>query len=355
MVDAVPYLSIVTTSRNDNHGGHLLERMQLFINSLEDQCRRYKLKIELIIVEWNPPEDNKRLYEVLEFPMDHEFLTIRIIVVPKEIHSRFEHSDQLPLFQMIGKNVGIRRALGRFIVASNVDIVFSDELFKWLSKKEINTDILYRIDRLDVARSEWFHYFFSHTTVNLREYCKKNVIRINKKYGTFPSKKQTGILRYYLYKSYALSKYLQRKYFLQKENKIPFFGFIHTNGCGDFTLMSKDLWYRFMAYPELEMFSWNIDSLLLIFAYHFGVKEIDLPLPLNIYHMEHDSGSGWTPGGGEDLLFKRLEEKKIPIITWEDCTNISRMLDRPDISRKSIFLNKENWGLADIELEEKIM
>ena len=357
MSEDTPYLSIVTISRNDDHGGHLLERMQFFIDSLDDQCKRYELKTELIIVEWNPPENNKQLHEVLQFPKNHEFLTIRIIIVPGKIHATFKHSDQLPLFQMIGKNVGIRRARGQFVLASNIDIIFSDELFEWLSKKNINPDILYRVDRLDVASplSEWFHYFFSHSTVDLREYCKRNVIRINKKYGTFPSKKQTGIKKYYYYKLHAFNNYFLRKYFLRNANKIPFFGFIHTNGCGDFTLMAKDLWYQFMGYPELEMFSWNIDSLLLIFAYHFGVKEIDLPLPLNIYHIEHGSGSGWTPGKGEELLIKRLEEKKIPVITWEDCINISQVLDQSGILGKSIHLNKENWGLADIELEEKII
>jgi hypothetical protein len=62
-----PYLSVVATSRNDNHGGNMLRRMQIFINGLSEQCRRHQLDAELILVEWNPPSDNPSLAEVLSW------------------------------------------------------------------------------------------------------------------------------------------------------------------------------------------------------------------------------------------------------------------------------------------------
>src|SRR5262249_33856914 len=35
---------------------------------------------------------------------------------------------------------------------------------------------------------------------------------------------------------------------------------LHTNACGDFTLLSRENWFRFAGYPEWVMYSWHIDS-----------------------------------------------------------------------------------------------
>ena len=121
-------MSVVATARNDDHGGNPLYRMQLFVNGLIAQCDRHRLPAELVLVEWNPPADRPRLAEVLEWPESEGWCDVRIVEVPHELHMRLEHADRLPLFQMIGKNVGIRRARGRFVLATNIDILFSDDL-----------------------------------------------------------------------------------------------------------------------------------------------------------------------------------------------------------------------------------
>src|SRR6516165_4483839 len=52
---------------------------------------------------------------------------------------------------MIAKNVGLRRARGRYLLATNIDILFSDELCRFLARRELRPGLMYRIDRLDVA------------------------------------------------------------------------------------------------------------------------------------------------------------------------------------------------------------
>ena len=52
---AAPYLSVVVTARNDDHGGNLLGRMQVFVDAWISQAKRHNLSSELIVVEWNPP------------------------------------------------------------------------------------------------------------------------------------------------------------------------------------------------------------------------------------------------------------------------------------------------------------
>ena len=47
-----PYLSVVVTTRNDDHGGDPLKRLQVFVNNFDEQCRRTGLKAEVIVVEW---------------------------------------------------------------------------------------------------------------------------------------------------------------------------------------------------------------------------------------------------------------------------------------------------------------
>ena len=42
-VSADPYVSVVATSRNDDHGGGMLRRMQIFVNAWIEQCRRHDL------------------------------------------------------------------------------------------------------------------------------------------------------------------------------------------------------------------------------------------------------------------------------------------------------------------------
>ena len=110
LVEKPPYLSLVATARNDNHGGNLLHRMQIFVDAWINQCKRHNLSSELILVEWNPPPDKPKLAEALRWPLDTKPCAVRIIEVPAELHRRYRHAGALPLYQMIAKNAGIRRA-----------------------------------------------------------------------------------------------------------------------------------------------------------------------------------------------------------------------------------------------------
>jgi hypothetical protein len=102
--------------------------MSVFVRGWVEQCKRFNLRSELILIEWNPPADRAPLREALPWPSESGPCTIRVITVPAAMHDRFEHASKLPLYQMIAKNVGLRRARGRFALATNIDLLFSDEL-----------------------------------------------------------------------------------------------------------------------------------------------------------------------------------------------------------------------------------
>jgi hypothetical protein len=146
-----PYLSVIVTSRNDDHGGTLLRRMQAFATCLLQQCRRHRLSAELIVVEWNPPPDRPPLARALRWPQGPLPCPVRFIEVPAALHQRFRHAGALPLFQMIAKNVGLRRARGRYLLATNIDLLFNDDLMAFLAGRPLRPGALYRIDRTDVG------------------------------------------------------------------------------------------------------------------------------------------------------------------------------------------------------------
>jgi hypothetical protein len=179
-MNAAPYLSIVVASRNDDHGGNLLGRTQTFVNALLDQCREQPVEIELIFVEWNPPPGRPRLAEALRWnPSPCE---VRIIEVPEAVHRRYRHADILPLYQMIAKNVGIRRARGEFILATNIDILFSNEFIQFIAAGKFQKGVLYRLDREDIAPE----VPVEATVAERLAFCEAHRIRVNTREGTFP-------------------------------------------------------------------------------------------------------------------------------------------------------------------------
>ena len=175
-----PYLTVVATARNDNHGGNPLYRMQLFVDGLVAQCVRHRVRAELVLVEWNPPQDTPRLRDAVNWPNTNGWCEVRIVEVPAELHRPLAYSDRLPLFQMIAKNVGIRRARGEFVLATNIDLIFSDELMRFISAQQFRPGRLYRVDRYDVPAELEPSWPIDRQLA----YCEKAVIRVNRCEGT---------------------------------------------------------------------------------------------------------------------------------------------------------------------------
>lgn len=175
-----PYISFVATSRNDNHGGSLTRRMQIFVQGLISQCKRFQLPSELILVEWNPPGERKPLSQELNILGDSSPLKIRIITVSEELHRKLENSTHLPLYQMIAKNVGIRRADGIFILATNIDLLFNDNLMQFLANRSLKSGHMYRIDRVDVDTDVPDNIEIEKQL----KYCDCHILRINRRDGT---------------------------------------------------------------------------------------------------------------------------------------------------------------------------
>lgn len=413
----------MATSRNDDHGGDLRKRMQLFLDGLAAQANRHGVAIELILVEWNPPLGRPGLREALRWPPPSPFFEVRIVVVPPELHARFDPKGGLPLFQMIAKNVGIRRARGRFVLATNIDLLFPDELFLAL-RGHLEPGVLYRNDRLDVSRDipaggaidELLSFCRAHVlrrhraqgsfmpvgdrwvntspsavnacVQNVRKWCQgfPEIVRAEVRRIGEPLAARLPFLRrlarsriverafrrpfvkllagitvgwpllaaYYLGCSTVeelaatLRVRLRRLAAVYRVNRT--FVRLHTNGCGDFTLLDRDTWFRLRAYPEWPIFSWAIDSLFLFQAEANHVLNRQLPGEQCTYHIDH--GGGWTPEDQANL-FQRLQDKGISMLSEEDFYRLYAEMEDARRERRLLVYNAEDWGLGDVDLAEQ--
>lgn len=339
-----PYLSFIVAARNDNYGGNFLHRMQVFINVLLSLWDKHGLDAELIIVEWNPPEDRPRLKDALTWPKCLKPGTVRIIEVPSEIHHRLPHSDRMPMFEYIAKNVGIRRARGEFVLTTNPDLLYSEALIKFLATRRLSKHCFYRIDRYDVA----LEVPLDMPTKKQLRFCAKHAFRVATVNGTVPIQKfclhnilskLRRILEYAKDPVQFSAKCLDfcRKVWKSRTHQAQASNFpsklrLHTNASGDFFLMARQHWHKIRGYPEFKTHSF-IDGYACFLASSLGLEQIVLKDPLRIYHQEHD----------------RTEHSSRPLTDYQQyLENGKKMLD----TRQPIIFNDEGWGLGYEQLRE---
>ncbi len=382
MTHFVPYLSVVATSRNDDHGGNALWRTQHFVRGLAFQAQAFQVPIELILVDWNPPTDRPSLAQALEIPRDNPYFQCRFIQVPASYHRQFRFSDKLPLFQYLAKNVGIYRAKGQYVLATNIDILFSDTLMAFL-KKGLEPGNVYRVDRFDIEADIPDGLSFP----KILKYTENHIIRVNTVRGTQDFQEfKAGVLKhalktfcrsvrvligyglknftYYITMPAFLRQRQQRRLgspyknllsllFNLKQIVFPSSLVLHTCACGDFTLMSKKDWEVLRGYPEWELYSWHIDSVLIYQAYHNGLKMVNLDSTHAIYHIEHGKGSGWTPEGA-NALFSRLDKNGISYLDDDDLEELHfQQFQNQKLGIRTVY--NEAWGAPEQNFSEELV
>ena len=345
-----PHLSFVCVSRNDNHGGDPLARLTYSCRNFIKQSEKYRLSTEFIIVEWNPPPDRPSLTRALASGVrSSSNAKIRVITVPNQVHSRFEYSEKLPLFQMIGKNVGIRRSCGDFVLSSNIDIVLGDRIFAELLPQKLKKGILYRSNRLDL-KSEVLqldlhepHFLRFATRLN----CMPNTIQLGSgaeilmNYRTDEASIKRQIRKIFFNRCLkAFAKFFRKR----SKDKFP----LHTNACGDFQLLDRESWFRLGGYSELNMYSFHIDSLLMYSALSAGIYSVVFPPPCYHYHIDHTEG--WVPEN-PGLLFDRLRKQKIGFLDQEIAI-FEELHRRGEIEQMEHAIT---WGLPDEDFEEHVL
>lgn len=356
-------LSFVMTARNDGYGGNLLHRMQTSIDSILELGERHGLDGEVVLVEWNPPGDEPSLADALNWPDDLKSMSAKVVTVPREVHERFPNSEKLPLFEYLAKNTGIRRAEGEFVLSTNPDLVYNEQLIEFFANGNLDPACFYRIHRYDVDRlvpleqsiADRESYAESHTfkysTVNDGYVTLDKSTRFKEEF-----KRLTGVVASNPSKARFLVTNPGRVYNFLGEiygnvfssssddaggksqdfvdvTKPEGLEDIFLTSSGDFLLMAADNWERMNGYPELDT-NLHVDSFGCVYAVKLGLEQAVLMDPLKVYHQEHD----------------RSARDSRPTMERENLVN-----EANEILASEEFepYNDQTWGLRDEELEEK--
>lgn len=337
-----PVVSIVTSSRNDNHGGDMTKRMRVFVRGLIHQSNKFKVPVELIMVEWNPPKDKPLLKDVLPKPQEGDYLQLRYIIVSPEIHERYGKGGKIPLYQMIAKNVGIKRAKADFILCTNVDMLFSDGVFEKLAEGKLDKNTYYRCNRCDVPNTiseDWsVEEQLAYSEKNIKARFGKNQLYDAMKY--FPP-----IMLNYPRVVMAVNS-MVKKYMGGEDSPQVIEKTVDTVASGDFTLMHRDAWEDIEGYLETDLYSLHIDSLSLYAARALGYKQVIWPHYVCTYHMEHDLG--WEDMAPIDKLHFSFERPGLDYDTvYKACLQLVQ-------EKRKLGLNPPDWGLLNENLEEHV-
>jgi hypothetical protein len=290
-------ISAVIISRNDNYGDHLNERA---IYALNSAINTYD---EVIYVDWNSPT-HSLLYDI----KDNLQLkgNLKHFVITPEVASLMTNNDPdvQKCCETLARNIGIRRAMGDWIISTNIDVIHpkredveniikinGDQTLITLSRREITWDIIKEFHGGEMKFQEWD---------KLRDY-----IYINSEERIYNEKTVEG-------DDYSL-----------------------INCCGDFQIAPKHIWDEIKGFEEELIYPLFADTNVQKKAvkHGFGLKAIYNP---PMFHINHGS-KGWGGGGIADGINKKANDQYRAIIAQEKTQN--------EIS----------WGLGNTEIEYEII
>jgi glycosyltransferase involved in cell wall biosynthesis len=334
-------LSIVVVGRNDNYGGNFIERLQTGINWNTRWLEYYKINSEIILVNWNPVAENPDLTEVMTFPKDRKYVRFRMITVPSAIHKDYidpSIRSTVPMFEFVAKNVGIKRAKGKYLLSINADILIHPEIFSAIGKEELDDKHYYRANRLDYRKTD------NHTVTNMLKngfsvLLKGKMYYFNEK-RSIPLQYQLLRVKNVLWLKWEAFKLANprlsnwQSWVMNPDNG----AFIaHCHASGDFMLMATELWMKLKGYPEYTYMSTHTDSIFTMLAYSkLNEKVFKQP----IFHQEHERRYAW----------EAIEKNPEFVKTY----NFFEELARTVKANKAIdsYLNDDNWGLVKYDLHE---
>ena len=342
-----PYVSFVTWGRNDGYTPDYVRRVNRATNCLAHQLERAGIDSEILIAEWNPAPDHALLLEAVDLPAAMHHVSVRGVIVDPHYHLKYIGAQERGVHSGEAANVGVRRARGRFITVKASDTFFSPQVIEMIRPQALDPDTMYRIDRHDVAITDPAIWDLDDDA-------------LLEKFASLPSAPHSWIDQPPAWKLREL----------------------HTNACGDFTLMAAAYWRLLRGYPRDDtVLSLDIDSLMMHAAAALGVRECRWPDDCRVYKPLHDNLNNaritqiWHPWQRklEKLLADKVSrEAAHRARTWFDYprrkirniesvtgTSIERNFVKPAshwaLGALPAVTQPRDWGLADAPLEQRIL
>jgi hypothetical protein len=150
-----PFLSIVLTGRNDQHGGDFRRRFFRTLGFNLHELRERGISHEVVFVEWGPDETKPLLIDLaIEEVSGATSETFHGIVVDGRYQEAMSLNPKLVYLEFVAKNVGIRRARGRFVLATNCDVFLGRHVLDVLQREALVPRTVYRARRHDLKLAD---------------------------------------------------------------------------------------------------------------------------------------------------------------------------------------------------------
>lgn len=254
---SVPYLSVIGWVRNDGYMEGYAERIRRAIRFLIGQLNRHRIPSEIVLVDWNPPSDRPLMADVLGNLDDGGHVTVRFIMVDERYHRRSIGAEHKGMHVLNAANTGLRRARGRFLVPKAIDTFFTETVLERIARQDLRDDEVYRCDRYDVVfdSDQWLQW----SDEQLLKHMAGRVL-------------------------YRHERLVQSPEWGMRD--------LHTNACGDFTLMAAEHWHEIRGYQyDPTVLCLDADSIALHAVAAHGVREVCWP-DCRVYKVVHDNVFG---------------------------------------------------------------
>jgi hypothetical protein len=344
---ATPYLSIVGWARNDGYTENYAQRIEHALRFLAKQLERFEVPSEIIVVEWNPPGERRLLADEFGSFGCSPHVTIRFLIADGRYHKGAKGWKKRGMHASNAANAGIRRARGHFVLPKPLDTFFSEELVSRIARLDLDEQAIFRCDRVDVRfdNEEWTH---------------------------LPEDQLLD----------ALSRHTVERHRQLTQSIDWNIRNLHTNGCGDFMLMTAARWAQIRGFPkDSTVLCLDADSIALHAAVAHGAREVCWPDECHVYKVVHSNThvlrtatvwKDWQRRLDHYLLTEKRRELAAKLRIWLDYPRRQvRGLEEiraPSIERNfvakairfarndtSVATNDAHWGLAHEVLPERIL
>lgn len=284
-------LSAVVVTRNDNYGGNLNDRAVFCLNSLIDTFD------EVILIDWN--SDKGPLLWDINDKVESKGKLKHIVINPEVAKhlTNFDPHAQV-CNEVLGRNIGIRRATGDYIVSTNIDVIAPrrEDLEKAIIE-EFDKNTFYTISR---RHTDW---------ETIEEFCGGT-----REYG-----------RWREIREHLIQNSEERT---TEESVVNGDDYSIINCCGDFQLAHRDIWHSIKGFEEDLIYvlysDTNVQKKAVMHGY--DLKAVYSPALFHIYH-------GKGGGGFLDGINRKVNDMNRAIVNQKET------------------LNRDDWGFSNIDIE----
>lgn len=223
---------------------------------------------EVIYVDWNSPE--RSLIEEIRPNLPTTKRLKHITVSPSEAAALLSpHLDAQDCCEVLGRNIGIRRATGDIVVSTNIDIISPsrETLQHFLQSRAFNPHRFITVARRDIPRDDVTHFSINNIGA-LQTHLAANQ-------QLYPQKQQIG---------------WRHKVRLDKiSHRMAYHCIIPC--CGDFQIAHRSVWNDIRGFEESMFRRLSTDTFVQKKARQSGYQ-VRANFELPVFHIEHGSGDG---------------------------------------------------------------